>query len=55
MTIKTFENGDSIVAKATYVTSLAEYTCYFGKENKSKLINGKVLSIKYIEKDQNWT
>ena len=45
MTIKTFENGDSIVAKATHVTSLVECTRHFGKRNKSKLINGTVLSI----------
>ena len=45
MTIKSFENGDSIVAKATHVTSLAECTRRFGKRNKSKWINGTVLSI----------
>ena len=45
MTIKTFENGDSIVAKATHVTSMAECTCRLGKRNKSKVINGAVLCI----------
>ena len=42
---KTFENGDRIVAKATHVTSLAECTRCYGRMNKSKMINGKVLSL----------
>ena len=42
---KTFENGDRIVAKATHVTSLAECTRRYGRNNKSKMINGKVLSL----------
>ena len=42
---KTFSNGDRIVAKATHITSLAECTHCFGKDNKSKLIHGKVLCI----------
>ena len=45
MTIKMIENGDSIVAKATHVTSMAECTCRLGKRNKSKVINGAVLCI----------
>ena len=42
---KTFENVDRIVAKATHVTSLAECTRRYGRNNKSKMINGKVLSL----------
>ena len=53
MTIKMFENGDSIVAKATHTIGLAECTRRFGKRIKSKLINGTVLYIQ--QKDQTWT
>ena len=45
MTNKTFENGDRVLAKAMYVTSLAEYTRLFGRQSKSKMIGGKVLSV----------
>ena len=42
---RVFENGDKITAKAVHVTSLAECTRRFGRQNKTKMINGKVLSI----------
>ena len=42
---KTFENGDRIVAKATFVTSLAECTRRYGSNNKSKLLTRKVISV----------
>ena len=42
---RVFENGDKITAKAFHVTSLAECTRRFGRQNKTKIINGKVLSI----------
>ena len=42
---KTIGNGDRNVAKATHVTSLTEFTCHFGRNIKSKMIHGKVLSI----------
>ena len=40
-----FENDDKITAKAVLVTSLAESTRCFGRQNKIKMVNGKVLSI----------
>ena len=40
-----YEHGDSIMAKAIHVTSLAECTRRFGRENKTKMVHGKVLSV----------
>ena len=40
-----FENGDEITAKAVHVTSLVEITHRFGRQNKTKMVNVKVLSI----------
>ena len=45
MTNKAFENGVRVLAKAIHVTSLAECTRRFGRQHKSKIIGGKVLSI----------
>ena len=45
MSNKTFESGDRINGEAMHFTSLAEYICQFGRENKSKMINGKLFLI----------
>ena len=41
---RAYENGDKVTAKAVHVTSLAECTRRFGRQNKTKMVNGKVLS-----------
>ena len=40
-----FKNGDEVTTKAFHVTSLAESTCCFGMQKKTKMVNGKVLSV----------
>ena len=42
---RVFENGDKVTAKAVHVTSLAECTRRFGTQNKTKMVNGRVLSV----------
>ncbi len=42
---RVFQNGDKVTAKAVHVTSLAESTHCFGRQSKTKMVNGKVLSI----------
>ena len=40
-----FKNGDKGMATAVHVTSSAETTLCFGRQNKTKMVNGKVLSV----------
>ena len=41
---RAYQNGDKVTAKAVHVTSLAECTRRFGRQNKTKMVNGNVLS-----------
>ena len=45
MANKTFEKEDKVLAKVIHVTSLAKYIRRFGRQRKTKMIGGKVLSI----------
>ena len=42
---RVFKNGDKIMVKAIYITSIAESNFCFGRQKKTKMANGKVLSV----------